>query len=128
MRTIQPAALLAALTLLLSNGETRAQSGSCSDMSLGPGANLNGYRPFPDDNAWNTNIAALPVDPNSANFISFIGADSPLHPDFGAGLYAGSAIGSLIRSRPGRNRKWQSNSSLIRMSLTRGRCPSHPTH
>ena len=68
MRTMQPAAFLAILTLFLFNGEMRAQSGSCSDMSLGPGANLNGYRPFPDDNAWNTNISALPVDPNPTCF------------------------------------------------------------
>jgi len=62
-------------------------------MDTGPNANLNGFRPFPDDNAWNTNISSLPVDPNSANFIAFIGSTSPLHPDFGAGLYLGSTIG-----------------------------------
>lgn len=73
--------------------EGSSQNGACAGMDLGPGADLNGFVPFPPDNAWNTNIAFLPVDPNSANFISFIGADSPLHPDFGAGLYAGSTIG-----------------------------------
>jgi hypothetical protein len=35
----------------------------------------------------------MPVDPNSDNIIAFIGASSPLHPDFGAGLYNGSKIG-----------------------------------
>ncbi len=62
-------------------------------MDTGPGANLNGYIPFPADNAWNTDISALPVDPNSANFISFIGATAPLHPDFGAGLLGGNTFG-----------------------------------
>src|SRR5436309_15273955 len=43
--------------------------------------------------AWNTDISSMPVDPNSDNIIAFIGASSPLHPDFGAGLYAGTATG-----------------------------------
>ena len=51
---------------------------------LGPGANLNGYRLFPQDNAWNTRVDTLPVDPNSATLIASIGAGDPLHPDFGA--------------------------------------------
>lgn len=51
---------------------------------LGPGASLNGYRPFPDDNPWNTRVDALPVDPASDTLIASIGADAPLHPDFGA--------------------------------------------
>jgi hypothetical protein len=79
--------------MLLFSSAAFAQTGSCSDMSLGPNANLNGFRPFPDDNAWNTNISSLPVDPNSDNFIAFIGSTSPLHPDFGAGLYLGRTIG-----------------------------------
>ncbi|HYG63485.1 MAG TPA: hypothetical protein VEL74_12960 [Thermoanaerobaculia bacterium] len=38
---------------------------------------------FPPDNWWNVDISAAPVDPNSANFINFIGATRKLHPDFG---------------------------------------------
>ncbi|MDQ3197834.1 MAG: hypothetical protein M3Q46_01380 [Verrucomicrobiota bacterium] len=72
---------------------TELAAQSCAEIDLGPGASLNGFRPFPDDNPWNADISALPVDPNSANFIAFIGATAPLHPDFGAGLYAGSTIG-----------------------------------
>ncbi|HVR96406.1 MAG TPA: hypothetical protein VMW27_07320 [Thermoanaerobaculia bacterium] len=37
---------------------------------------------FPPDNWWNVDISAAPLDPNSANFINFIGGDV-LHPDFG---------------------------------------------
>jgi hypothetical protein len=70
-----------------------AQSGTCAGMSLGPLASLNGFMPFPSDNLWNTNIANAPVDPNSANLINYIGASVTLHPDFGAGTYAGSTIG-----------------------------------
>lgn len=45
------------------------------------------------DNPWNRDVSADPVDPNSAAIIAFIGASTSLHPDFGAGLYAGSPIG-----------------------------------
>lgn len=66
---------------------------SCSGMSLGRGASLNGFIPFPPDNAWNQDITNSPVDPNSAAIIDYIGATTPLHPDFGAGLYDGQTIG-----------------------------------
>src|SRR5208283_827570 len=69
-----------------------AQNGS-SGMSLGIGASLNGFIPFPADNLWNQNIAGAPVDPNSDAIINFIGETTPLHPDFGSGLYAGQSIG-----------------------------------
>jgi len=62
-------------------------------MSLGRGANLHGFVPFPADNAWNQDISSAPVDPNSTTIINFIGGSTPLHPDFGAGLYAGRTIG-----------------------------------
>ncbi len=62
-------------------------------MALGPGASLNGFIPFPADSLWNQNIASAPVDPNSGAIINFIGATTPLHPDFGSGLYAGQSIG-----------------------------------
>jgi hypothetical protein len=65
----------------------------CSAVSLGQGGSLNGFLPFPADNAWNQNIASAPVDPNSAAIINFIGANDPLHPDFGSGEYNGSSIG-----------------------------------
>jgi hypothetical protein len=81
------------LSLLSLPTENFAQSGTCAGMDIGPGADLNGFVPFPADNAWNTEIASMPVDPNSDNIIAFIGSSSPLHPDFGAGLYNGSKIG-----------------------------------
>jgi hypothetical protein len=66
---------------------------ACSVMSLGQGAGLNGFLPFPSDNLWNQNIAGAPVDPNSAAIINYIGASDPVHPDFGSGEYNGSSIG-----------------------------------
>ena len=38
---------------------------------------------FPPTNWWNTDVSAAPVDPNSAAYISFIGAGKGMHPDFG---------------------------------------------
>jgi hypothetical protein len=69
------------------------QAGTCNGLSLGPGATLNGFVPFPSSNAWNTDIYNSPVDPNSENYISYIGGAITLHPDFGAGLYDGQTIG-----------------------------------
>lgn len=76
-----------------SGGGTGSQSSPCSAMSSGQGASLNGFRPFPSTDPWNQDISAVPVDPNSAALISFIGPTIGLHPDFGSGLYAGSSIG-----------------------------------
>jgi hypothetical protein len=73
------------------NGST--QTSSCSQMSVGQGASLNGFLPFPSDNLWNTNISSAPVDPNSAAIINYIGSSIGIHPDFGSGEYNGSYIG-----------------------------------
>ena len=69
------------------------QTFNCSQMSLGAGASLNGFLPFPLDNLWNKDISSSPVDPNSAAVISYIGPTVGIHPDFGSGLYNGSSIG-----------------------------------
>ena len=84
---------LAFMLVGLPSSPVYGQSGTCSGISLGQEANLNGFVPFPSDNLWNTNISAMPVDPNSANYINYIGSTAPLHPDFGAGFYAGQSIG-----------------------------------
>lgn len=52
---------------------------------------LNGRRPFPPDNAWNTDITNAPVDPNSATLIASCGVRN-LHPDFGT-TYDGAPNG-----------------------------------
>jgi hypothetical protein len=69
------------------------QSSSCSQMSVGQGASLNGFVPFPSDDLWNKDISAAAVDANSSAIINYIGASVGLHPDFGAGLYNGSSMG-----------------------------------
>jgi len=41
---------------------------------------------FPSDNPWNIDISAFPVNSNSANYVTSIGATTQLHPDFGTQL------------------------------------------
>lgn len=85
--------LLIAFLVLLSSALQAQSNCCCNQMSLGINADLNGFVPFPADNLWNQNISAASVDPNSDAIISAIGASTPLHPDFGSGLYQGSSIG-----------------------------------
>jgi hypothetical protein len=84
--------LLTAL-LLLFTGSAFAQRGTCSGMSTGAGASLNGFDPFPASNLWNTDISSAPVDLNSASIINFIGSTVTLHPDFGAGIFRRQTLG-----------------------------------
>jgi hypothetical protein len=55
---------------------------------------------FPDDNVWNTPVAALPVLRNSAVYVSSIGADTGMHADFGSGLYNAQPIGIPVNVVP----------------------------
>lgn len=53
----------------------------------GAAASISGCRVFPADNAWNQDISAMPVDPNSATYIASInasGGNGFLHADFGS--------------------------------------------
>jgi hypothetical protein len=70
-----------------------AQTGTCSGMTVGQLKSLNGFVPFEAGSLWNTDISNAPVDSNSANIINYIGSTVTLHPDFGAGTYAGQSIG-----------------------------------
>src|SRR5450631_4496160 len=55
---------------------------------------------FPADNVWNVAIDQLPVDANSAAYITTIGASKPVHPDFGT-VYAGAPNGIAYVVVPG---------------------------
>lgn len=72
------------------SGTVYAQT--CSGISLGTpttdgsSGNLNGFVPFPSTNAWNSNIANSPIDPNSATIAAQwndSGAPFTLHSVFG---------------------------------------------
>jgi hypothetical protein len=47
---------------------------------------------FPSDNVWNVAVDQLPVDANSAAYVTTIGATKPVHPDFGT-VYNGAPNG-----------------------------------
>ncbi|MCU1350322.1 MAG: hypothetical protein JWO56_3352 [Acidobacteria bacterium] len=59
---------------------------------------------FPPNNWWNTDVTAAPVDPNSASYITFIGAAKGMHPDFGGDAGGGDVYGFPVivvdRSQP----------------------------
>ncbi len=55
----------------------------CALLAQGP--SLGGCPVFPADNVWNAKVDNLPVDANSAAYVSSIGPSSKLHPDYGAG-------------------------------------------
>jgi hypothetical protein len=48
---------------------------------------------LPRNNPWNQRVDRLPVAAGSERLIASIGLSSPVHPDFGAGLYNGAPIG-----------------------------------
>ena len=48
---------------------------------------------FPANNPWNQRVDKLPVSADSAELISSIGLDSPVHADFGSGEWDGGPIG-----------------------------------
>ncbi len=75
-----------------SSESTAVKAEEDSDL-YGPGASLNGFRPFPDSDPWNQRIDESPVDPSSDQILAYIGLDGHLHPDFGAGTWQGSKIG-----------------------------------
>lgn len=76
-------AVLAACESGAPTGSGGERGGGGGQAGLGPGASLGGRRPFPDDNPWNRDVSADPVDPASATLIASCGADRALHPDFG---------------------------------------------
>lgn len=64
-----------------------------SPTNRNPAPKLGGCNVFPYDSIFNTPIDNLPVDQNSEAYIDSIGADTGMHPDFGAGLWNGAPIG-----------------------------------
>lgn len=60
-----------------------------------------GCQVFPADHIWNTPVNDLPLDPNSAAYVTTIGASATMHADFGSGLWDGGPIGIPWVSVPG---------------------------
>jgi hypothetical protein len=78
--------ILSAIMIFASNATTES-------VLAQTGPSLAGCPVFPMDNVWNTPIDNLPIDPRSSAYISAIGADKGVHPDFGSGLWEGAPIG-----------------------------------
>ncbi len=83
--------LAVALTACTSGEPTGPDQDAAAVPGLGAGASLEGRRPFPDDNPWNTDVSGAPVDPASATLIAACGVRN-LHPDFGT-VWEGAPIG-----------------------------------
>src|SRR5438874_4488767 len=81
------------ITALLTSGIALSQTGTCAGMTVGQLTSLNGFVPFQSNSLWNTDISTAPVDPNSANYINFIGSTVTLHPDFGSGTFHNQTLG-----------------------------------
>lgn len=67
---------------------------------------IGGCPVLPSDNVWNTPIDTLPVRSDSATLVNTIGAGTGLHPDFGAGQWAGGPIGIPFITVPGSQTKY----------------------
>jgi hypothetical protein len=93
LRNLNRSLVFAIATILLSSGIAFSQAGTCSGMTVGQLTSLNGFVPFPSNNLWNTDISTASVDPNSANYINFIGSTVTLHPDFGPGTFHNQTLG-----------------------------------
>lgn len=60
----------------------------------------------PADNIWNVPVDTLPVDANSDAYVNTIGRASPVHADFGSGLWEGFPIGIPYTTVPGTQPKF----------------------
>jgi len=102
VRALPIACILICLALACGGGKSAASPGtpgtppsgspSGSPSASQPNGSLQGRRPFPADNPWNTDISSAPVDPNSAALLASIGLSTGLHPDFGT-VWAGAPNG-----------------------------------
>ena len=62
-------------------------------LAMGQAPTIGSCPVLPGDDIWNTRIDQLPVHPSSSTWVATIGANSPVHADFGSGTWNGSPIG-----------------------------------
>jgi hypothetical protein len=80
-----------AIAVTASRWESSSQADPTAKSAKGPGKNtgttlktsFGDLEIFPPDNPWNTDISQSPVHRKSQAYLSSIGLDKPLHPDFG---------------------------------------------
>ncbi len=79
LKVVGAAALLGLTAAVASPVSAAPTSGTAARTTMA------GCRVFPPDNAWNQDISAAPVDPNSSAYVASIDATAPfLHADFGS--------------------------------------------
>ena len=81
--TLLPAFSITVAAAADSGGSSGGGITACSGMSTGTAADLNGFRLFAADSAWNQDISQLPADAQSDAYMAALGTATPLHPDFG---------------------------------------------
>jgi hypothetical protein len=80
---------------------------------------------FPANNPWNRRVDKLPVSADSAQLISSIGLDAPVHADFGSGKWDGGPIGipfDVVSRKTRRSRvlfEYASESNRVRYPIPR---------
>ena len=79
----------AVVALVQAQAAPTAGGAPAADVQTLPGTNC---PVFPADNPWNQRVDRLPVARDSPQLIARIGADNPVHPDFGT-VYAGAPNG-----------------------------------
>ena len=82
MSTRLPRLCVLALAVLLGAGLLAALAAPARAQDYGVGVALP-FSLFPADNAWNTRVDDLPLDPDSAGYIAHMDPSAGLHPDFG---------------------------------------------
>jgi len=96
------------ITLILSDTRSVQSALSSGDLvspdhlplSMQLSSSIAGCPLFPQDNVWNARVDALPVLANSGTYIGYIGANLPVHPDFGT-EWEGAPIGIPYNIVPG---------------------------
>lgn len=83
---------LSALLLLLLLAGSAASAAPPTPGSAQAAPTIAGCPLFPADNIWNARVDTLPRDPRSEQYVSSIGPNTGLHPDFGT-VWEGAPIG-----------------------------------
>jgi hypothetical protein len=76
---------------LVLSSESAAASPTASPS--GQAAAAKSCNAFPADNVWRADVSKLPVHKSSAAYVASIGSGSPVHADFGSGMWDGGPIG-----------------------------------
>jgi hypothetical protein len=80
---------------------------------------------FPANNPWNQRVDKLPLSADSAQLISSIGLNAPVHADFGSGIWDGGPIGipfDVVSRKTARRRvsfQYASESDRVRYPIPR---------